>query len=144
MHNRRLSLILATVLLVAFCPAVAENDYVFAANFDIRLIAGDKSSQVNNRAMVRDGYTAPVPFQYHRIDMTITGNGDDKYQVSLAVFERNDDAAFAKEDSTYSRIHPDDVVFEGDFNAPVEFRWANADISIKLAISVSVIQNISN
>jgi hypothetical protein len=144
MQNRQLSLILAIALLGALEPAVADDGYVFAANFDIRLITGDVSSQVNNRAMVRDGNTIPVLFQYHRIDMTISGHDDDNFVVSMAVFERTDDAAFAKDDSPYSRIHPDDIVFEGDFSAPTEYRWSSADISISLAIGVSVIQKLSN
>jgi len=94
--------------------------------------------------MARSGRPFPVAFQYHRIDMTITDIDEKKFRVDMAVYERTDEAAFATADSTFARISTDDIVFEGAYNEPVEYRWANADISINMAIAVSVIQRLSD
>jgi hypothetical protein len=93
------------------------------------MVAGE-THHITNQAKVRNGRTFPIEFQAHRIDITVRNIGNGKYRATLEFLEQTD--------TGWHRIATDDLSFEAMFAAPVQYQWQAGDMSLDLAIAVSI------
>ncbi|MFQ5610003.1 MAG: hypothetical protein ACE5F8_07010 [Woeseiaceae bacterium] len=103
---------------------------VLTANYDARLTVAGAKFHVTSQAKVRNGRTFPIDFQDHRIDVTISTLGDGKYRAYVNVFERHD--------NDWRKVTRDELEFEAAFAAPIQFEWAEGELSMDVAIAVSI------
>jgi hypothetical protein len=108
----------------------AQNTLVLISNHDAKLLVAGEAHHITNQAKVRSGRTFPIEFQKHRIDVTIRNIGDGKYHATIELLERTDIGWY--------RITTDDLSFEAMYAAPIQYRWQAGDISLDLAIAVSI------
>ena len=112
--------------------AAAQQTLVLISNHDVKLqIAGD-TQHVTHQAKVRNTKTFPIEFQMHRMDVSVSNIGNGKYRATLSLLEQTD--------MGWERISMDDLSFEAMYGAPVQYQWQAGDISVDLAIAVSVYQ----
>lgn len=76
------------------------------------------------------GYPILLEFQEYRIDVNVSNIGDGKYRAILNVFNRKE--------SGWTEVTTDDLTFEALFAAPVNYQWKSGDVSLDLAIAVSI------
>ncbi len=124
----RLVLCLAGILLSE--ASLSQLTLVLVSNYDIKLNVAGADHHITNQAKVRNGKTIPIEFQNNRVDVTIDTIGDEKYRATVILYERDN--------TTWNKIDHEDLTFEAMFGAPVNLQWEEADISIDLAIAVSV------
>jgi hypothetical protein len=124
----RLVLCLAGLLLSE--ASLSQLTLVLISNYDIKLNVAGEVHHITNQAKVRNGKTIPIEFQSNRVDVTIDTIGDGRYRATVNLFERDS--------ATWNKIAHEDLTFEAMFGAPVNLQWEEADISIDLAIAVSV------
>ena len=123
---------LGLCLTVAFLSqeASAQQTLVLISNHDAKLLVAGESHHITNQAKVRNGRTFPIEFQKYRIDITIRNIGDGEYHATLELLERTDIGWY--------RITPDDLSFDAMYAAPIQYQWQAGDISLDLAIAVSI------
>lgn len=110
----------------------AQLTVVLISNYDAKLTIASELHHVSSQIKVRSGRTFPIEFQDHRIDVSVANIGDGKYRAFIAVLE--------KDENGWSEITVEDLMFEALFAAPVHFQWQLADVSLDLAIAVSIYQ----
>ena len=125
-----LGLCLAAVLLSQ--ETSAQHTLILISNHDARLLVSGETHHITNQAKVRSGRTFPIEFQNHRIDVTIMNIGSGKYHARLELLERTDMGWF--------EISTDDLSYEAMYAAPIQYQWNMGDISLDLAMAVSVYQ----
>ena len=123
-------LILCVAGLLFAEASLSQLTLVLISNYDITLNVPGAIQHITNQAKVRNGKTFPIEFRNHRVDVTINTIGDGKYRATVNLYERHD--------ATWFKMIVEDLTFEAMFGAPVNLQWDDVDISIDLAIAVSV------
>lgn len=109
--------------------ARADTPAVFAANYDLILIADDRRFQATSKARVSSGSAIPVDFGRFRVDMKLSDAEADRVGVTLEIYERSNGAWYA--------IETDGLAFETELVSPIGFEWESAGFEIDLALIVS-------
>jgi len=124
----RLILCVAGLLLAEV--SLSQLTLVLISNYDITLNVPGGIQHITNQAKVRNGKTFPIEFRSHRVDVTINTIGDGNYRATVNLYERHD--------ATWFKMTVEDLTFEAMFGAPVNLQWEDTDISVDLAIAVSI------
>jgi hypothetical protein len=127
----RLALILTGVFFSA--ASHAQLTVVLISNYDAKLTISGELHHISGQAKVRSGRTFPIEFQDHRIDVSVNYIGDGKYRAFVNVFEKHFD-------DSWSEITIDPLSFEALYAAPVQFQWQSDNVSMDLAIAISIYQ----
>lgn len=129
-NRYRLAVILAGVLFSAV--GHAQLTVVLIANYDAKLTVAGELHHISSQTKVRSGRTFPIDFQDHRIDVSVANIGDGQYRAFITVLEKDEDG--------WTEITVEDMMFEALFAAPVQFQWQSDEVSLDLAIAVSIYQ----
>ncbi len=109
--------------------AAAETMTVFAANYDLKLSAGDSASQIRSSARVRAGHVIPLEMSQHRVDLAFSQESDETIRVQLQLYE--------KSRGSWYRIDTGTLQFAATPEVPVEYTWSGGGLEIDLALVVS-------
>jgi len=125
------SVLIAALLSLQPLAAIgrADTPAVFAANYDLILVANETRFQATSKARVASGSPIPVDFGRFRVDMKLSAAEADKVVVRLEIYERSNGAWYA--------IEADGLAFEAELVSPVAFEWESAGLEIDLALIVS-------
>lgn len=126
--------VLSCIALFAISTAdralAVESTIIFASNYDAQFTVEGVLSHKQSRVKVRNGSTFPIEFQSHRIDVTLSTAADDEYEASLRLYE--------KTDRKWYLVNTEMIVFIGSYSAPAVYEWRIDNISLDLAIVVSI------
>lgn len=128
MRNLLQFLILVGIFFAA--TSVAESILIFATNYDAKLTVSDSVNHAQSRVKVRNGSTVPVEFQRHRVDITIVEASATEYQASISIYE--------KTERKWYLINTKSLSFVGSYGAPAVYKWSVGEISLDVAIVVSI------
>ncbi|MDH3747700.1 MAG: hypothetical protein OER97_05795 [Gammaproteobacteria bacterium] len=109
---------------------VAESTLIFATNFDLKLTVGGETSEAQNRVKVRNGSTIPIEFQRHRVDVAIAEASADEFRANLRIYE--------KTEGEWYLLNAASLSFVGSYGSPTAYEWNIGEISLDLAIVVSI------
>lgn len=110
--------------------ALAQSTLVLISNYDVKLTVAGELHHITSQVKVRDRRTFPIEFQQHRIDVSISNIGNGEYRAILDMFERTD--------AGWNKITTDELAFEAQFAAPIQYKWTAGDVSVDLGIAVSM------
>lgn len=110
--------------------SVAESALIFAMNYDAKLTVNDSVNHAQSRVKVRNGSTVPVEFQRYRVDITIAEASATEYRTSISIYE--------KSERKWYPVDAGSLSFIGSYGAPAVYEWSGGEISLDLAVVVSV------
>jgi hypothetical protein len=110
-------------------PSFSLGETVFSLEYHVVLTIGDSQYQARNTMDTADGEVVSIPLQDYRCDLTVSSYEQDKFLISIALFERIE--------GSWVQMDADPKGFGGRIGSFHTFDWNGDNEQLGIAMTVT-------